>query len=459
MDQLHNFFFNQNKFFEDTSDFLVDDILPQGDILPSSKKVIKCRRRLSTKKMKRFFWKLYDKKYELRFPGKDFPQIGFTSSLIFYAAIRRWRKKVFYNRQRKFFFRKKYFTKSFLRTAVKKEIFHDTGVVCEDKKKRLKRYLKRGIFKEFKKESILNKRSLSESFSVLNRFLINPATFLNISESFHEIPLASRNHLNKKTLKRKVIGFLYKKPKNVLLKVKSRLQKSRGVVTETRKGVSETFGKFYKKSKTLFVNLYKKYSWKLRMARLVHWDTRVHGKLNEIRYIKLLGYELKLLKTTKLSQLLSYVAIRSFSTFISWFSLEDLREYVPIVFNGDPVNTDPTIEKGDMLEVPTGSVFSATKKFYKKHFKKVISKVKRLSYRSYLINTKQLKKAKIYINTPKAYKKLPIGLKKFGKTVTHELSAGLLSVSKKIPKLHHDLRNSLNLTTVLALQIWRYRFD
>lgn len=181
--------------------------------------------------------------------------------------------------------------------------------------------------------------------------------------------------------------------------------------------------------------------------------------MNEIRYIKLLGYELKLLKTTKLSQLLSYVAIRSFSTFISWFSLEDLREYVPIVFNGDPVNTDPTIEKGDMLEVPTGSVFSATKKFYKKHFKKVISKVKRLSYRSYLINTKQLKKAKIYINTPKAYKKLPIGLKKFGKTVTHELSAGLLSVSKKIPKLHHDLRNSLNLTTVLALQIWRYRFD
>ena len=124
-----------------------------------------------------------------------------------------------------------------------------------------------------------------------------------------------------------------------------------------------------------------------------------------------------------------------------------------VVYNGIHADYNPHVEKGDIVELPTGQVFLSTKKQLKKSFKKIISKVRKISYRSYLINTKQIKKAKIYVKTPKIYKQLPIGLKKFGNIISHEVSAGLLSIVKKLPHVRHDLKGSLNLTTVLALQI------
>lgn len=124
-----------------------------------------------------------------------------------------------------------------------------------------------------------------------------------------------------------------------------------------------------------------------------------------------------------------------------------------VVYNGIHVDYNPHVEKGDIVELPTGQIFLSTKKQLKKSFKKIISKVKRLSYRSYLINTKQIKKAKIYTKTPKIYKQLPIGFKKFGNILSCEVSAGLLSIVKRLPHVTHDLKNSINLTTVLALQI------
>ena len=63
-----------------------------------------------------------------------------------------------------------------------------------------------------------------------------------------------------------------------------------------------------------------------------------------------------------------------------------------VVYNGIHVDYNPHVEKGDIVELPTGQIFLSTKKQLKKSFKKIISKVKRLSYRSYLINTKQIKK-------------------------------------------------------------------
>ena len=434
--------------------------LAEGNKTPDNiKKFFRSSAHPKSKKIKNFFWKFYGERYSLKFPCRDFPKMGFITSLLFARSIRKWTKLIFYSKQKRFFFDKKFFNKWQIKNAVKNKIAEETGVAPEHPGLRMDKRLKKTLFKDFKSLLSLGKRSIKSIHKTLGRFLLNPNSLLLATDTSSEIPLTARNHLNKKILKRKTISFLYKKPKNWFLQIIAKntynKQLSGGVDNVIYDTLDSKLGEF----RTTFINLYKKYSWKLRIARLVHWDTRVYGKLNERRYIKLLGYELMLFTRYKLSQLLTYVMVRTFCLAISWFALEYIRNYVMVVYNGIHVDYNPHVEKGDIVELPTGQIFLSTKKQLKKSFKKIISKVKRLSYRSYLINTKQIKKAKIYTKTPKIYKQLPIGLKKFGNILSCEVSAGLLSIVKRLPHVTHDLKNSINLTTVLALQIWRYRFD
>ena len=208
----------------------------------------------------------------------------------------------------------------------------------------------------------------------------------------------------------------------------------------------------------MFVNLYKKYAWKLRSARFVHWNFRKIGKLNERRYIKLLGAELQLIIHLRLTQFLSHVLTRCFCFVISWFNSKKILPDTSITYNGVQTEQDEILSKGDIVEIPTGDMLFKEKNKYSQYFRRLIKRAKKYSYNTFLLAKRRVKRSRSY-TIPKAYKKLPIGLKKLNKTVTQENSIGAITFVKKIPSLFKDIESIVNKTSVLALQIWRYRFD
>jgi hypothetical protein len=143
-------------------------------------------------------------------------------------------------------------------------------VAPEHQASRIKKHLKKSIFKDFKNLLSLGKRSLKSIHKTLGRFLLSPNSLLVATDTFSEIPLSARNHLNKKVLKRKTINFLYKKPKNWFLQVVKKITSDKKLSAGVDENIYETFDSKFSEFKTTFINLYKKYSWKLRIARLVH---------------------------------------------------------------------------------------------------------------------------------------------------------------------------------------------
>jgi len=72
-------------------------------------------------------------------------------------------------------------------------------VAPEHQASRIKKHLKKSIFKDFKNLLSLGKRSLKSIHKTLGRFLLSPNSLLVATDTFSEIPLsASLNFENKK---------------------------------------------------------------------------------------------------------------------------------------------------------------------------------------------------------------------------------------------------------------------
>lgn len=405
-------------------------------------KIFKSTRTRLRSRIKKFFWKYNWHKYHAKFLKQEIPRMGFVTKTLCASLAYKWRKTFFYKKKKK----KSRGLFAFLKRKRTRLKYFDRGPFYKEKRRGRKahRQFIRNLLYNFKRILGFLKKFLAKKVNMFINYITPLQHVKKRRKISAEFSLVNRAHLTLRVLKRKFMSFLYKKPKFVLLK----LLKT-GFLKKKNK----------KRKRITLINLYKKYAWKLRCARYVHWDLRTLGKLNEWRYQKLLGVEVRALHTTRRSQFLNYVFMRCFCITASWRSLKHVMPYTPLVYNGRLFFSEEVVEKGDIVELPAGTAFRLVKKIYFKYFRRLVGRVKKLSYRSYLIRTKKRKHAKVYTKVPKAFKNLPVGLKRFGRSIAHELLLNAIAIIKLLANLSHDFNSKVALSSVIALQTWRYRFD
>lgn len=259
--------------------------------------------------------------------------------------------------------------------------------------------------------------------------------------------LKQRIFMNKKTIVGTMWAFLYTKIKNNFLK--KQLRKPRSEYSKLR----------IKKKKRVLLNAYRPLVWKLRKARYAHWSLRTRGKLNEYRYDKLLGVELTFVAKTPSYQFLCHILLNTLYCVLSWRQMMLLSHYCLIVYNGQYARLPDFIEKGDIIELPFGKKMRKLRKKLKLTFTMIVSKSKKLSYRSFLARKKKYRFMRRHTEVPKIFKKLPLGLKKLGSCVAYEPSLNIVGVIYNIPFNRFDMNLAVSKISVLSLQNWRYRFN
>ena len=207
------------------------------------------------------------------------------------------------------------------------------------------------------------------------------------------------------------------------------------------------------------MNVYRPILKKLRKARFAHWELRTLGKLNEYRYNKLLGKELKYISKIPVHYLLSLILLSSLYCSISWRQMFYLVSYSIIVYNGSYCMVPKNINLGDIIELPFGGGIKKIRRLLKKHYKSIIGRAKKLSYRRFISFKYRLRCMRRYKQVPKIIKSLPIAKKFLGKTIAYDSSLNIVSVIVPINPLSHSIDTQLTKSSVLSLQNWRYRFD
>lgn len=258
--------------------------------------------------------------------------------------------------------------------------------------------------------------------------------------------IRQRLFLSKKTIKKTLWQFFYTAGKHRFLK--KRLYKPYDNMVASISSLS-------KSSRVFFFNANKPLIWKMRSARYAHWDLRIKGKLNEWRYNKLLGTELYMLSRNNNNPLLNFIFVRAFNVILSWRQMILLLKYSLIMHNGKVFSNSAVLHVGDIIELPffiKGYAF-----FKQRQFKKIISRSKRLSYKSFLsYKNKKIRKHKV---VPKLFKKLPIGFKRFGTSLAQDYALNTFAIMYPLDKYKHDISYEISNSSVLTLQNWRYRFD
>lgn len=269
----------------------------------------------------------------------------------------------------------------------------------------------------------------------------------NIYKFVNAFGLKQRIFMNKKTIVGTIWAFLYTKVKNNFLKKQLRKQQP----YHARRKIN--------KKKRILLNVYRPLVWKLRKARYAHWSLRTLGKLNEYRYDKLLGVELTFVAKTPSYQFLAHILLNTMYCVLSWRQMLLLSHYNLIVYNGEYAKLPNFIQKGDIIELPFGKKLKKLRKKLKLTFNMIVSKSKKLSYRSFLSRKKKYRFMRRHTEVPKIFKKLPLGLKRLGSCVAYEPSLNILAIIYNIPFNRFDVNLAVGKTSVLSLQNWRYRFD
>lgn len=254
-----------------------------------------------------------------------------------------------------------------------------------------------------------------------------------------------RLFLSKKTIKKTLWQFFYTAEKHRFLKKK--FYKPHNIV--------DNISSSPQNSRVFFFNANKPLIWKMRNARYAHWDLRTKGKLNEWRYDKLLGTELYMLSHKTNNPLLNFIFIRAYNVILSWRQMILLLKYSLITHNGKIFSNSTTLQVGDIIELPF-FLWGSTS-FKRRHFKKIIGRAKKLSYKSFLsYKNKKIRKHKV---VPKLFKKLPIGFKRFGTSLAQDYALNIFTLVYPLDKYKHDIYYEISNSSVLTLQNWRYRFD
>lgn len=290
------------------------------------------------------------------------------------------------------------------------------------------------FFKLFKKQKKYKTSLLKRFFITSQRTILKKLTPFSITQ---------RLFLSQRTITRHLWVFLYTSVKTKIL-VEPFLHKKKFNLK--------------KKKKICFLNAHKPLIWKMRKARYAHWNLRTRGKLNEYRYDKLLGKELHFLYNVQITQFLSFILFITYYAILSWRQLMLVLTYNLIVYNGASTNFISLVKKGDIIELPFGKIHRSQIQV-KRHFFKLLKKAKRLSYKNFLSHKKYFWFFRKHKNVPKIFKRLPVGLKFFGKLIAYDASLNTFAILYDLPKFQHHLNWKLSNSSVIGLQNWRYSFN
>lgn len=263
--------------------------------------------------------------------------------------------------------------------------------------------------------------------------------------------LPRRVFLTQKRIKMVLWRSLYRSTKYKLLPRQLKYKK--------KSHIDKLFFKKRVRRKTIFLNVYRPLLSKLRRARFAHWGIRTFGKLNEYRYNKLLAFELKLAPKLHYMQFLFLFLLHTYTANLSWKQLKRLCTYNLVFLNGQPAPQTSILKVGDIVELPFSISLVKRRLKLKKLFFKIVKRVRKLSYKSFLAGARRNKHIKKYKVVPKIFKRLPVGLKMIGNCVALDPTLNVFAVIKKLPLYTLNIEKKLFVTSVLTLQNWRYRFD
>lgn len=205
----------------------------------------------------------------------------------------------------------------------------------------------------------------------------------------------------------------------------------------------------------LLTNTYKRLAWKFHLARIIHWNLRTKGKLNEWRYNKLLAIDLKAAPHNMQKTLLGYTLLILYTTYTTWKNILQLLDYRLIIKNGTILYPTDTFEKGDIVELPFFWHNSIEVRLEKK-FLAIYLRAKKFSFKL-LSRTK--KPTKIDKISNKIFKRMPIFFQDFGNLVHCDQVFKSIFFLNPLSTFHYNCNASFNKTSILTLQNWRYRFD
>lgn len=284
-------------------------------------------------------------------------------------------------------------------------------------------------------EKIFNKKLLKKK-NFLNYMYSKSISIQKIKINFN---LKQRLFLSQKNITHQIWSFLYKRV-NTKFFLKNKFQKFTNSDTDR---------------KLLFFNFHKPLIWKMRTARYVHWNLRTRGKLNKYRYDKLLGRELVFRLKTKFVQLLLCVFFISYYSILSWKQLLLVINHNLIIINSVSISKELlNVKKGDIIELPYGLNYRA---FNSHKYNNIVKNSKKTVYKLY--KTKWLFRKKKNKLVPKIFKKLPVPVQLFGKTIAYDPMLNVFAVIYDVPAVKHNTNWSITKSSVLSLQSWRYNFN
>ena len=209
-----------------------------------------------------------------------------------------------------------------------------------------------------------------------------------------------------------------------------------------------------KTKKVIFLNFYKKLTWKIRASRQLHWNSIKSGKLNRFRYRKLIKTVNKSVTKPQYNDLI-YFFLQMYKLILSWKQIINIVKFQLWVVNGK-YNTFKKLEVGDIVEGCFGPGLVKFNKIQGYFNKKIFYRVKRWSYNSY--NRKYFAFKQPYKLPPKSYKSLVLGYKKFNKNFVISKALGVGALLYKQPYNYIRNRDDIYKTTILKLHNWRYKF-
>lgn len=123
-----------------------------------------------------------------------------------------------------------------------------------------------------------------------------------------------------------------------------------------------------------------------------------------------------------------------------------------IAYNGKFARLPDFVNWGDIIELPWGFSLRQIKKKSKNAMSIVVFKAKKVSYKSFLSKAKKYKFIRRYLEVPKIFKKLPLGMKNLGGSVAYDPILNIFGIIYTLRPTHYDLNLQLTKISVLGLQ-------
>ena len=308
-----------------------------------------------------------------------------------------------------------------------------------NRKKSSKKYYKGKLFKKRWKKLLRNylgilRHSLKiPTVSLIKFNILTPAIVYSLKKT--QFSCNSRVFLNKKKIYKNIINFYYKSLKKI------------------NKNKPKNW-KLNLRHKNIFLDCNISLLGKLRGARQAHWSLFKIGKLNRRRYRNFLKLSIKYVFKETDQDILIFIFFQLFKRVISWNHVKWLLKSHLFLINGLNVSNKVFLKQGDLIETSVSLVDTFFYNWYKSHYKKYNTRIKKWSYVNYCRRSNpNLKKQK---NIPKIIKKLPISFRFYNQIMVVDYSNNIASILPLSQDKREQLIKKIYTSTIIKLYGWRY---